>query len=236
MIRLSEVIARANCANEITHDGRAHPVLFQVSRSASPSSTSSKARTPRPVISDFDYVFTENGEVPLPAVHHREALNAVWLEEPVPAEVVRPGPVAVHYLFLLALRRTQHVLEAVEHLQIYIMERNVCLMDISKPLEAFQFATFLIRLREDQEALKKLVQKRLDADAADAVAKIARWRKFAQPRLLPAKKKEASVQAQKAGAQGGESTAQADESTAQGKEAPATPPVRHLSPILGSPA
>ncbi|KAJ7442924.1 hypothetical protein B0H11DRAFT_2291930, partial [Mycena galericulata] len=120
--------------------------------------------------------------------------------------------------------------------QIYIMERNVCLMDISKPLEAFQFATFLIRLREDQEALKKLVQKKLDADAADAVAKIARWRKFAQPRLLPAKEKEASVQAQKAGAQGGESTAQADESTAQGKEAPATPPVRHLSPILGSPA
>ncbi|KAJ7867332.1 hypothetical protein B0H14DRAFT_3441782 [Mycena olivaceomarginata] len=43
------------------------------------------------VISDFDYVFTENDEVPLPAVHHlREALNAVPLEEPVPAEVFAP--------------------------------------------------------------------------------------------------------------------------------------------------
>ncbi|KAJ7827301.1 hypothetical protein B0H13DRAFT_1561421, partial [Mycena leptocephala] len=32
--------------------------------------------------------------------------------------------------------------------EIYIMERNVCMMDISNPLEAFHFATFLIRLRE----------------------------------------------------------------------------------------
>ncbi|KAJ7784975.1 hypothetical protein DFH07DRAFT_872930 [Mycena maculata] len=115
-----------------------------------------------------------------------------------------------------------------EPAQIYIMERNVCLMDISKPLEAFQFATFLIRLREDQEDLKKLVQKNLDSDEI-AVAKFEQWRKSAQPRLLPA-------EAQEAGAQGAESTVQRDESTAPGKEAPVTPPARNLSPILGSPA
>ncbi|KAJ7763998.1 hypothetical protein DFH07DRAFT_1059213 [Mycena maculata] len=104
-----------------------------------------------------------------------------------------------------------------EPAQIYIIERNVCLMDISKPLEAFQFATFLIRLREDQEDLKKLVQKKLDANETAVVAKFEQWRKSAQPRLLPA-------EAQEAGAQGAESTVQRDESTAQGKEAPVTPP------------
>ncbi|KAJ7270696.1 hypothetical protein B0H12DRAFT_776477 [Mycena haematopus] len=83
--------------------------------------------------------------------------------------------------------------------EIYIMERNVCILDISKPLEAFQFATFLIRLREDQEALKKRVEEILDADAAGAVARIARWRKIAQ---LSAKELETSVRAQKAAAQG----------------------------------
>ncbi|KAJ7898958.1 hypothetical protein B0H14DRAFT_3424292 [Mycena olivaceomarginata] len=121
--------------------------------------------------------------------------------------------------------------ESEELPEIYIMERNVCILDISKPLEAFQFATFLIRLREDQEALKKRVQENLDADAAGVVAKIARWRKLAQPRLLPAKQKETSAQAQKAAAQGGESTAQGDKSTAQGEKAPATPRLTSLPEV-----
>ncbi|KAJ7501285.1 hypothetical protein B0H11DRAFT_2275280 [Mycena galericulata] len=121
--------------------------------------------------------------------------------------------------------------ESEELPEIYIMERNVCILDISKPLEAFQFATFLIRLREDQEALKKRVQENLDADAAGVVAKIARWRKLAQPRLLPAKQKETSAQAQKAAAQGGGSTAQGDKSTAQGEKAPATPRLTSLPEV-----
>jgi hypothetical protein len=39
--------------------------------------------------------------------------------------VFRPGPVAVHYLFLLALSRTQHVLEAVEHLVAQKKEKKL---------------------------------------------------------------------------------------------------------------
>ncbi|KAJ7270723.1 hypothetical protein B0H12DRAFT_1320184 [Mycena haematopus] len=83
--------------------------------------------------------------------------------------------------------------------QIYLMERNVCTLDISNPLEAYQYATFLIRLREDQEVLKKRVEEILAADAEGAVARIQRWRKSAQETLYPVKKKE-TKKAQKAAA------------------------------------
>ncbi|KAJ7455982.1 hypothetical protein B0H11DRAFT_230884 [Mycena galericulata] len=97
--------------------------------------------------------------------------------------------------------------ESAKRAEIYIMERNVCRMDISNPLEAFQFATFLIRLREDQNELKKLVEEKLGGDLD--VEKLARWRKLAQPRLIPVKEKE-------------------EEDSAQGQTAPATTPTTRL--------
>ncbi|KAJ6580198.1 hypothetical protein B0H10DRAFT_2099203 [Mycena sp. CBHHK59/15] len=46
----------------------------------------------------------------------------------------------------------------------YIMERNIRKFDLSSPLQAFHFATFLIRLRADQENLKNnfAQQKQID--------------------------------------------------------------------------
>jgi hypothetical protein len=89
------------------------------------------------------------------------------------------------------------------------------MMDISNPLEAFQFATFLIRHREDQNDLKKLVKEKLGGDLD--VEKLARWRKLAQPRLIPVKEKEDCAQGKK--------------STAQGQTAPATTPTTRLTPL-----
>jgi len=40
--------------------------------------------------------------------------------------------------------------------QIYIIERNIRTFDLSSPIQAFQFASFLIRLREHTETLKEL--------------------------------------------------------------------------------
>ncbi|KAJ6580310.1 hypothetical protein B0H10DRAFT_1962594, partial [Mycena sp. CBHHK59/15] len=47
------------------------------------------------------------------------------------------------------------------HKQTYLVEHNVCKFDITVPIEAFQFATFLLRLRDDQQRLKKRVEERL---------------------------------------------------------------------------
>ncbi|KAJ7718766.1 hypothetical protein DFH07DRAFT_859911 [Mycena maculata] len=108
--------------------------------------------------------------------------------------------------------------------EIYIMERNVCILDISKPLEAFQFATFLMRLREDQEALKKRVQEILDADATGVVAKTKLWQKASQKKLLPAAKaKETNVPAPEAAVEGGPSTGQ--------EETPTTPRLTSLPEV-----
>ncbi|KAJ7195480.1 hypothetical protein GGX14DRAFT_676693 [Mycena pura] len=62
--------------------------------------------------------------------------------------------------------------------KIYLMERNLQTFDISSPLQAFQFASFLLRLGDDQAELKRLVQAKLDAGVD--VEKLARWRKLAQ--------------------------------------------------------
>ncbi|KAJ7748765.1 hypothetical protein DFH07DRAFT_1062461 [Mycena maculata] len=115
--------------------------------------------------------------------------------------------------------------ELAKRAEIYIMERNVCMMDISNPLEAFQFATFLIRLREDQNDLKKLVEEKLGGDFD--VEKLERWRKLAQQRLTPLMEKEEK-----------EDSAQEKKSTAQGQTAPATAPATRLTslPEAGEPS
>ncbi|KAJ7093550.1 hypothetical protein C8R44DRAFT_585338, partial [Mycena epipterygia] len=43
----------------------------------------------------------------------------------------------------------------------YLIERNVRKFDISSPIQAFHFATFLLRLRDDQEQLKRRVKAKL---------------------------------------------------------------------------
>ncbi|KAJ6467568.1 hypothetical protein C8R47DRAFT_990401 [Mycena vitilis] len=59
----------------------------------------------------------------------------------------------------------------------YLIERNVRKFDISIPIQAFHFATFLLRLRDDQEKLKRLVLAKLkDVDSK----RVGDWTKFAQ--------------------------------------------------------
>ncbi|KAJ6474492.1 hypothetical protein C8R47DRAFT_1199521 [Mycena vitilis] len=59
----------------------------------------------------------------------------------------------------------------------YLIERNVRKFDISIPIQAFQFATFLLRLRDDQEKLKKLVLAKLkDVE----LKRLHDWTKLAQ--------------------------------------------------------
>ncbi|KAJ7867281.1 hypothetical protein B0H13DRAFT_2065596, partial [Mycena leptocephala] len=45
--------------------------------------------------------------------------------------------------------------------QTYLMERNVRTFNISVPVQAVHFATFLLRLRDDQEKLKRRVEERI---------------------------------------------------------------------------
>ncbi|KAJ6451090.1 hypothetical protein C8R47DRAFT_1329775 [Mycena vitilis] len=59
----------------------------------------------------------------------------------------------------------------------YLIERNVREFNISIPIQAFQFATFLLRLRDDQEKLKKLVLTKLkDVE----LKRLHDWTKLAQ--------------------------------------------------------
>ncbi|KAJ6578995.1 hypothetical protein B0H10DRAFT_2235989 [Mycena sp. CBHHK59/15] len=64
------------------------------------------------------------------------------------------------------------------HKQTYLVEHNVCKFDITVPIEAFQFATFLLRLRDDQQRLKKRVEERLKKGVDRE--RLRRWTKSAQ--------------------------------------------------------
>ncbi|KAJ7723178.1 hypothetical protein DFH07DRAFT_759639 [Mycena maculata] len=48
--------------------------------------------------------------------------------------------------------------------QSYLVERNAQTFDISSPRQALHFATFLLRLRENQAKLKRRVEEKLSAD------------------------------------------------------------------------
>ncbi|KAJ7757724.1 hypothetical protein DFH07DRAFT_458131 [Mycena maculata] len=109
---------------------------------------------------------------------------------------------------LMAWKSTKEKITDNREPQIYIMERNVCMMDISNPLEAFHFATVLIRLREDQKTLREEVIKKLGPDFD--VEKLARWRKLAQPSKADVKKEAAAAKKKEPSAQGKKSTAGAD--------------------------
>ncbi|KAJ7463535.1 hypothetical protein B0H11DRAFT_1922977 [Mycena galericulata] len=62
--------------------------------------------------------------------------------------------------------------------QLYLVERNVRTFDLSSPRQAFYFAAFLLRLREDQAKLMQRVREKLSGNIdLDAVRK---WNKSAQ--------------------------------------------------------
>ncbi|KAJ7241035.1 hypothetical protein B0H12DRAFT_1326317 [Mycena haematopus] len=62
---------------------------------------------------------------------------------------------------------------------IYLMDRNVTTFDITIPIEAYHFATFLLRLHDDRADLKRKVEEQINKKDFD-VEKLVRWRKLAQ--------------------------------------------------------
>jgi hypothetical protein len=44
--------------------------------------------------------------------------------------------------------------------KLYILERNICTFDLSSPIEAFQFASFLVRLLDHANTLKDVFDKK----------------------------------------------------------------------------
>ncbi|GBE81449.1 hypothetical protein SCP_0311780 [Sparassis crispa] len=80
--------------------------------------------------------------------------------------------------------------------KIYVIERNVCTFDLSKPLQAFHFATFLIRLREQHEKLQALFEaKKTEFKAKVSAEQFEEWTMAAQDVLLRAQRAEAEAAA-----------------------------------------
>ncbi|KAJ7087127.1 hypothetical protein C8R44DRAFT_991403 [Mycena epipterygia] len=61
---------------------------------------------------------------------------------------------------------------------MYLIERNTRSFDISIPVQAYHFASFLLRLRDEQETLKQCVRERVKAGLD--LAKLRRWTKSSQ--------------------------------------------------------
>ncbi|KIJ61469.1 hypothetical protein HYDPIDRAFT_42675 [Hydnomerulius pinastri MD-312] len=67
---------------------------------------------------------------------------------------------------------------------IYIMERSIRTFNLSRPIEAFQFAAFLLRLRDKDDELRRVFQERSYVRNGQAVT---RWTMQEQISLLNAK-------------------------------------------------
>ncbi|KAJ7159273.1 hypothetical protein C8R43DRAFT_948208 [Mycena crocata] len=65
----------------------------------------------------------------------------------------------------------------------YIIDRNAISFDISIPVQAFQFASFLLRLRDDQEVLKGLARKAISRGVDHK--RLREWTKYAQMHETP---------------------------------------------------
>jgi hypothetical protein len=64
---------------------------------------------------------------------------------------------------------------------MYIIERNIRTFNLSSPIEAFQFASFLIRLREHTDTLKDLFEKKKEEFLKKAErGELPKWTKDAQ--------------------------------------------------------
>ncbi|KAF7979064.1 hypothetical protein HWV62_43551 [Athelia sp. TMB] len=66
----------------------------------------------------------------------------------------------------------------------YIMERNIYSFNLAHPIEAFHFATVLIRLREHGDQLQERISRRLEELSRDDVAELPGWTKTAQTSRL----------------------------------------------------
>ncbi|KAL6308097.1 hypothetical protein BKA93DRAFT_599225 [Sparassis latifolia] len=98
--------------------------------------------------------------------------------------------------------------------KIYVIERNVCTFDLSKPLQAFHFATFLIRLREQHEKLQALFEaKKTEFKAKVSAEQFEEWTMAAQDVLLKAQRAEAEATAGPGDAQSAANDIPADTST-----------------------
>jgi hypothetical protein len=70
--------------------------------------------------------------------------------------------------------------------KIYIMERNIRTYDLSSPIQAFQFATFLLRLREQSKELETLFgNKKAEFVARAGKNELTEWTRRAQPDKFP---------------------------------------------------
>ncbi|KAJ7661994.1 hypothetical protein DFH06DRAFT_363345 [Mycena polygramma] len=65
--------------------------------------------------------------------------------------------------------------------KIYLIDRNIREFDLTSPMEALQFAAFLLRLRDDREAFSVRVAQRLK-EGID-YERLQRWKKIAQAHL-----------------------------------------------------
>ena len=66
---------------------------------------------------------------------------------------------------------------------IYIIERKICTFNLSSPIEAFQFASFLIRLREHTDTLKDLFERKKAQFCLKAErGQLPKWTKIEQPK------------------------------------------------------
>jgi hypothetical protein len=70
---------------------------------------------------------------------------------------------------------------------IYIIERKIRTFNLSSPIEAFQFASFLIRLQEHTDTLKDLFERKKAEFCLKAKrGQLPRWTKIEQPKELEA--------------------------------------------------
>ncbi|KAJ7241033.1 hypothetical protein B0H12DRAFT_1250671 [Mycena haematopus] len=76
---------------------------------------------------------------------------------------------------------------------IYLMDRNVTTFDITIPIEAYHFATFLLRLHDDRVDLKRKVEEQINKKDFD-VENLVRWRKLAQSPPKKSKGKKEGVE------------------------------------------
>ncbi|GBE90005.1 hypothetical protein SCP_1800270 [Sparassis crispa] len=80
--------------------------------------------------------------------------------------------------------------------KIYIIERNVCTFDLGDPLQAFHFATFLVRLRHQHGQLKELFEKEKEIFRGKVSAEqFEEWMMTAQDVILKAQQAAADAAA-----------------------------------------
>jgi hypothetical protein len=74
------------------------------------------------------------------------------------------------------------------------MERNIRTFDLSSPIQALQFATFLLRLRDQSEKLRALFEeKKIEFVKKAQSRKSTEWTKEAQSKLYQGEKNQSKA-------------------------------------------